>query len=261
MDTRFWGPSGWRLLHSITFGYIPRTDKKAVRDMFEMLPFVLPCKFCRASLSEYMEKDPLEPALESRDTLTRWLWRIHNEVNAKLRSQKLNVAPNPPFEKVASLYEDILSSGCSETDFPGWDFLFSIAELHPYSKSAKGSVPIPGGPPCEDLQTKEEKNQWNCLPPEERQPLYKLFWASIGDTLPFPEWRKSWNRHRLAKSLSSRKGTLAWLWKLRCRMENDLNLLNRCKYSSLCKTLKTHRSGCTKSVKARTCRKKRTKEL
>ena len=225
--------------------------------MFEMLPFVLPCKFCRASLSEYMEKDPLEPALASRDSLTRWLWRIHNEVNTKLRSQKLNVVPDPPFEKVASLYKDILSSGCSQTDFPGWDFLFSIAELHPLSKSAKASVAIPGGPPCEDLKTREEKNRWNCLSPEERLPLYRLFWTSLGNTLPFPEWRKSWHKNAAGYSLNSRKAVIRWLWKLRCRMESDLNLLNRCKYSSLCKTLKTHRSGCTKSIKARTCRKKR----
>ena len=225
--------------------------------MFEMLPFVLPCKFCRASLSEYMEKDPLEPALASRDSLTRWLWRIHNEVNTKLRSQKLNVVPDPPFEKVASLYKDILSSGCSQTDFPGWDFLFSIAELHPLSKSAKASVVIPGGPPCEDLKTREEKNRWNCLSPEERLPLYRLFWTSLGNTLPFPEWRKSWNKNAAGYSLNSRKAVIRWLWKLRCRMESNLNLLNRCKYSSLCKTLKTHRSGCTKSIKARTCRKKR----
>lgn len=222
-----------------------------------MLPFVLPCKFCRASLSEYMEKDPLEPALASRDSLTRWLWRIHNEVNTKLRSQKLNVVPDPPFEKVASLYKDILSSGCSQTDFPGWDFLFSIAELHPLSKSAKASVAIPGGPPCEDLKTREEKNRWNCLSPEERLPLYRLFWTSLGNTLPFPEWRKSWHKNAAGYSLNSRKAVIRWLWKLRCRMESDLNLLNRCKYSSLCKTLKTHRSGCTKSIKARTCRKKR----
>jgi hypothetical protein len=40
-------------------------------------------------------------------------------------------------------------------------------------------------------------------------------------------------------------------------MEKDLNMLNSCKYKSLCKTLKTHRSGCSKSVRAKTCRKKR----
>ena len=69
MDTRFWGPSGWRLLHTITFAYNPETDKSSTGQLFNMLPFVLPCKFCRASLTEYMENDPVEPALETREKL------------------------------------------------------------------------------------------------------------------------------------------------------------------------------------------------
>ena len=255
MDTRFWGPSGWKLLHSITFAY-ELSDKAAVGQMFKMLPFVLPCKFCRASLTEYMETDPVEPALESRAKLTRWLWRIHNEVNKKLRDQKLNVAPDPPFEKVEKLYTELLATGCAKTEFPGWDFLFSIAELHPLSKTAKASVPIPGQD-CSLLKTKELKNRWNCLEPDERMPLYKKFWDSIGKSLPFSEWSKSWKENSSNSDFSTRSSTIRWLWKLRCGMEHDLDLLNNCKFSHLCTTLKKHRSGCTKSLRAKTCRKTR----
>ena len=260
MDTRFWGPSGWRLLHLVTFAYEPENKeaKEAIEQMFKMLPFVLPCKYCRASLTEYMEKEPLDSALDSKGNLTRWLWRIHNLVNKKLRDQGLIQAqePDPPFEKVAEFYESILATGCSRTEFPGWDFLFSIAELHPLSKSAKGSVAIPGVD-CDTLKTKEEKNQWNCLKPDERMPLYKKFWQSLGLTLPFPEWRKSWLKHAKHATLETRASTIRWLWRIRCKMEKDLNMLNSCKYKNLCKTLKTHRSGCSKSVRAKTCRKKR----
>jgi hypothetical protein len=259
MDTRFWGPSGWRLLHSITFAYIPHTDKLAVRAMFETLPFVLPCKFCRKSLQEYMATDSLYPALESRDTLTRWLWRIHNEVNAKLRSQGTPVAPDPPFEQVEKFYKDLLSTGCSRTEFPGWDFLFSIADLHPMSKIARGSIPIPDSPPCETLQTAADKNRWNCLKPDERLPFYEMFWISIGLTLPFKEWRAAWMRPGLIKhsDTETRATTIKWLWSVRCSMEHELELLNGCRFSSLCKTLQKHRSGCSKSKRAITCRKNR----
>lgn len=262
MDTRFWGPSGWRLLHLVTFAYESenKESKEHVEQMFRMLPFVLPCKYCRASLAEYMEKEPLESALHSKGDLTRWLWRIHNLVNKKLRDQGIAQAqqPDPPFEKVAEFYESILATGCSRTDFPGWDFLFSIAELHPLSKSAKGSVPIPGID-CATLKTKEEKNRWNCLKPTDRMPFYKKFWQSLGTSLPFPEWRRSWMKHAALNNapLETRSSTIRWLWRLRCKMEKDLNLLNSCKYKNLCKTLKTHRSGCSKSVRAKTCRKKR----
>lgn len=255
MDTRFWGPSGWRLLHSITFAYDPK-DKVAVQRFFETLPFVLPCKFCRTSLQSYLEEDPINSALGSRDSLCRWLWRIHNKVNAKLRSQSLPVDPDPPFEKVKEFYESLLV-GCYKTEFPGWDFLFSIADLHPMSLIARRSVPMPGSPPCESMKTKEEKNLWNCLSPEERMPIYKEFWLTLGAVLPFKEWREAWDSSNSNPKLGSRSKTMAWLWKKRCSMERQLDLINRCKYSSLCKTLKSHRSGCSKSKRARTCRRRK----
>lgn len=256
MDTRFWGPSGWRFLHSVTFSY-ELERKSAVRTLFETLPFVLPCKFCRTSLQEYMEVDPLDPALESKDTLSRWLWRIHNKVNAKLRSQGQQVDPDPSFEKVQTFYEDLLSAGCSKTEFPGWDFLFSIADLHPLSSIARKSVPMPGFTEATlaECRTVAEKNKWNCMTPEERMVPYGKFWKSIKGVLPFKEWRVVWIPPGNATLLKTKKKTLSWLWSQRRALENELNLINRCKFSSLCKTLKVHRSGCSKSKRARTCRK------
>jgi hypothetical protein len=233
---------------------MPRTDKVAVREMFQMLPYVLPCKYCRTSLTDYMNRHPLEPALESRELLTRWLWKIHNEVNSKLRNQKLPVKPDPLFEDVQKFYKQILSTGCSRTEFPGWDFLFSIADLHPYT--TRKSVPMPGAPPCNTMATMEEKNKWNCLKLEERLPLYIAFWRSIGLTLPFKEWRESWIKTPI-EDLSTRTSTVKWLWNVRCTMESDLELLNKCKFSHLCKNLQSHRSDCNKKVRGKTCRKRR----
>ena len=245
MDTRFWGPSGWRLLHMIA------TSGKTNRDFWESLPYVLPCKFCRTSLTTYYEQHPIP-----RENMSEWLYKIHNLVNQKLRDQGQHLEPNPPFDSVQSYYSELLSQGCSKTEFPGWDFLFSIAELHPKSKSALASVPIPGQD-CSVLKTREEKNRWNCLTADERIPLYEDFWSALGKSLPFPEWRKSWTQNSRPADLSSRSSTIKWLWKLRCGMERDLELLNRCKFSTLCTTLKSHRSGCSKSVRAKTCRKRR----
>jgi len=208
-------------------------------------------------LAGYLEEYHLEDALESREKLTRWLWKIHNEVNAKLRKQRLQVFEDPPFEKVKEFYEQVLATGCSRTEFPGWDFLFSIADLHPLSRSSRKSVPMPGSPPCESLDNLKEKNKWNCVEPEERLSLFMDFFSAVGQALPFKEWRESWAKHKIPEQLNSRNETMKWLWKVRCTLETDLELLNQCKFSHLCKKLEMYRSDCSKKTRGKTCRKRR----
>jgi hypothetical protein len=256
MDTRFWGPSGWRLLHLITFTYKP-SQKKDVKELFLMLPYVLPCKFCRASLTDYMEQEPLEPALESQAKLEKWLYKIHNLVNEKLRKQGLMNESNPSFESVKKVYEERIKQGCMRTSFEGWDFLFSIAENHPFSHSAKGSAPMPDMP--EEIWKSKEasvRNRWNTITPEERIPFYTRFWKAVGGSLPFEEWRDSWigcsPKFYLLKKPSRWKKEL---WRIRCCLEKKLELVNREKFDSVCARLQEHKSGCNKTKKARTCRR------
>ena len=257
MDTRFWGPSGWECLHQITFAYEPE-QKQTVKELFEMLPFVLPCKFCRASLTTYMKSDPID--LTSRDALSRWLWRIHNAVNDKLRKQGQDVAPDPTFESVKTYYTDSLASGCTQTHFPGWTFLFSIAENHPLCKESRKTTPLPDAPPRSPGMTDEDLNEWNLLQPEERVPYYRRFWAAIWGSLPYHEWRSIWEKEArkvgLLKHTGNRWALLKALWRLRCTMESELELQNRTRFADLCRTLANHRSGCAKSKRAITCRKR-----
>lgn len=256
MDTRFWGPSGWRLLHLITFTYTP-SDRSAVEKVFTTLPFVLPCKFCRNSLTEYMEEDPLKPALESRISLSRWLWRIHNKVNDKLCKQGLLSEHNPSFDTVKKVYQERVDAGCIKTEFEGWEFLFSIAENHPFSPSSKNSLPMEG---CPEAHSKslcvEEKNKWNILTPEERFEFYEEFWKNIGKALPFQEWIDAWKSAEMRlNTIDNRRSLIKELWRIRCIMEKNLELVNRDKFQSLCKRIRAHRSGCGKKPRARTCRK------
>lgn len=108
METIYWGPSGWRFLHLLTFLYpeIPDTgDKILMRDMMSLIPDILPCKYCRASFTKYMANLDVTPALESRDLLIEWLYKMHNKVNKKLRSQGFCHHENPTLEHVHSLYK------------------------------------------------------------------------------------------------------------------------------------------------------------
>ena len=163
MDTRYWGPSGWKFLHLVTFGY-NKLDKQKYKDFFETLPFVLPCKFCRSSLVMYYEKLPVADALDSKESLSRWLWKIHGHVNQKLRDQGQRIEPDPMFAQVKKIYDERIAYGCTRTEFPGWEFLFSVVENHPLAKGDT-STPMPDAPPLESLvgASDTELLKWNYL--------------------------------------------------------------------------------------------------
>jgi hypothetical protein len=246
----------------ITFAYEPVKQKDAMRQFFTILPFVLPCKYCRANLVEHYEALPLEPALESRESLTRWFYKIHNLVNAKLREQGQKIPEDPPFSKIKEHYEQRLAYGCSKTMFPGWEFLFSIIESHPLSKSEK-AIPFPEAPPKESLKSRKELLQWNYLPGSCRFSYVCRFWKLLPDVLPFEEWRNLWKRETkecCTKTWANQESARRALWKTRKTIEEELQLLNRTSYYDLCKILRYYKSGCAHSQKkqTRTCRRLRT---
>ena len=250
MDTRYWGPSGWKLLHMAANAYQTK-QKSDFKAFFEVLPFILPCKYCRQSLAEYYEEDPLD--LSNPLALQKWLYRIHNKVNDKLRNQ--GDTPNPTFKTVKKQYDEILSLSCSEVDFPGWDFLFSIAETHPSSKLVRNSKPIDGSP--EGSLSQEERNKWNLLSPDERMVYFKKFWITLPSIFPYKDWTTLW----FQGSLEDRRSTIKWLWKLRSHICKKLNQKNKHTFEGLCNTLKNQRSGCGVSNRGKTCRKKRRQSI
>lgn len=258
MDTRFWGPSGWRLLHLMTFTYNPEQDKDAMYEFLETLPYVLPCKFCRSSLITYYEDLPFESALESSDALSKWMWKIHNKVNDKLRKQGQTIPKDPPFSSVKKVYEERIEYGCTKTDFPGWEFLFSIVENHPFAQK-ENSTPMKDAPPLETLDRKNDAVmlKWNYITPENRFHYICRFWKTLPYVLPFEDWRKVWKMYSggfCNKAWKSKQDSLKQLWKIRCSIEHELSLINKTDFKELCNDLRLHRSGCAKSRNARTCR-------
>lgn len=95
--TKIWGPCLWTALHSITFGYpVEPTleQKKHYKEYFIATKNVLPCKYCRESYATFITAGPTaltDDVFQSRDTLTKWLYKLHNTVNDKLKTDyKIN---------------------------------------------------------------------------------------------------------------------------------------------------------------------------
>lgn len=245
----------------ISFAYTPSKDKAAYKEFFELLPYVLPCKFCRANLIEHYEVLPVEKALGSRQAMTKWLYDIHNLVSEKLQSQGQNKPDPPPYSAVKEHYEERMAYGCSKTFFPGWEFLFSIVENHP-----KHDVlgPFPNAPPVDLLKTADHKTQirWNYLPGTCRFNALCRFWKVLGHVLPFEEWRTLWRESTqdcCRKTWERKDSSLRALWKTRKEMEERLDLLNKTTFHDLCKMIRYYKSGCTssKNKNTLTCRRLR----
>jgi hypothetical protein len=82
-----WGPFFWHTIHIAALGYSTQpsyNEKKAAKDFFESLRFMIPCPVCRDHYNEHMEKFPLTPHLDSRKDLFRWTILLHNQVNKSL---------------------------------------------------------------------------------------------------------------------------------------------------------------------------------
>jgi len=251
MDTRFWGPSGWRLLHCATFLYTPERHDD-YQAFFETIPYILPCKYCRASLTEHYEQDPMN--LTSRATLSHWFYRIHNRVNDALRSKHLHTcATNPPFSQVKSQYYTWLNKGPLSRLSTFWDFLFSVAYNHPKGVE-RTTKPIEGCPAyAMNCASPTTRNRWNTLSTEDRLQWYTRFW----DTLPAvlgPDLEADWRSAHQRRDLSTRRSTLAWLWRQRCAIDNEFHD----PYQSVCRYVASYSSDCgSSSGRRKTCRRRK----
>lgn len=105
MLTTVWGPALWHTLHTISFNYPvnPTTEQRRQYKEFIMsLRNMLPCGACRRNLASNLEKCPLTTyALTNRKTFSRWMYRLHEQVNTML-GKKSGLS----YEDVAQRYEN-----------------------------------------------------------------------------------------------------------------------------------------------------------
>ena len=79
-----WGPPGWKFMHYVSLGYPEKpseTDKQNYKAFYESLQYILPCHTCAQNYKENLKTMPIVKALETRDSLIRWVIDIHNKVN------------------------------------------------------------------------------------------------------------------------------------------------------------------------------------
>jgi hypothetical protein len=87
-DPKIWGPHFWFVLHTIALNYPlhpNETSKKKYYDFIQNLPIFIPISDMGNSFSRLLDKYPVIPYLDSRDSFIKWMYFIHNQVNLSLK--------------------------------------------------------------------------------------------------------------------------------------------------------------------------------
>ena len=129
MNTNFWGPDGWALMHAIANNCRENNAaEQEVKDFFRVIQYLLPCKYCRKSLSEFYKSRPIDTT--NRSKLTKWLYCIHADVNKKLRNQGQRVKNEPSLTKTRE-------NTYNNSPYLGRRFLGSIVYNYPTKGGSK----------------------------------------------------------------------------------------------------------------------------
>ena len=94
LHPKIWGPHYWFVLHTITLQYptMPNeTTKKKYYDFIQNLPLFIPNPEIGNQFAEYLDKYPVTPYLDSRESFIKWMNFIHNKVNIKLGKPILSI--------------------------------------------------------------------------------------------------------------------------------------------------------------------------
>lgn len=92
-DPQVWGPHYWFFLMTIALSYpenVNATVKRKYYDMVMNLPIFIPNTKIGNSFSNLLDKYPVSPYLDNRDSFVKWVVFIHNKVNVSLGKRELS---------------------------------------------------------------------------------------------------------------------------------------------------------------------------
>ena len=94
LDPKVWGPHYWFFLHTLAMTYPHHPNgvtKKKYYEFVQNLPLFLPVEELSGEFSKLIDKYPVTPYLDNRDSFVRWMHFIHNKINEKLEKQQISL--------------------------------------------------------------------------------------------------------------------------------------------------------------------------
>ena len=92
-DPSIWGPHYWFFIHTIAHSY-PLTPnsvtKRKYYDLMQNMPIFIPNVDIGDRFAQMLDKYPVAPYLDSRESFIRWTHFIHNKINALLGKEEIS---------------------------------------------------------------------------------------------------------------------------------------------------------------------------
>jgi hypothetical protein len=89
-----WGPHYWFFLHTVAYSYpdTPNTiTKRKYYDLIQNIPLFIPTPEIGNEFSKLLDKYPVSPYLDNRDSFIRWVHFMHNKINVILGKEEISL--------------------------------------------------------------------------------------------------------------------------------------------------------------------------
>jgi hypothetical protein len=102
-EPNVWGPHYWFFLFTIALSYpthVNSVTKRKYYDFIQNLPLFIPNPKIGNKFSNLLDKYPVSPYLDNRESFVRWVFFIHNKINVILSK------PEITFEEAIQRYQE-----------------------------------------------------------------------------------------------------------------------------------------------------------
>lgn len=92
LDPTIWGKHYWFFLHTVAYKYpeFPNAiTKRKYYDLINNFPLFIPDEEMGDRFASLLDKYPVTPYLDTRESFIRWCWFIHNKINRILEKEEI----------------------------------------------------------------------------------------------------------------------------------------------------------------------------
>ena len=92
LNSEVWGPHYWFFLHTVAYTYPEMPNeitKRKYYDLIQNMPLFIPDSKMGDRFSQMLDKYPLYPYLDNRESFMKWVHFIHNKMNLLLGKEQL----------------------------------------------------------------------------------------------------------------------------------------------------------------------------